>query len=100
MGAVYGQCSPELKNKLEGTSGYDKAKADNNVVKLLIMIRGYCCQFDTLNNKYMLILKSLKNLFYFFQKAEQSNSEFHDNFMALIEVIKEYGGAGSLVACS
>ncbi len=22
------QCSPELKNKLEGTSGYDSAKAD------------------------------------------------------------------------
>ena len=60
---VYGQCSPELKNKLEGTSRYDKAKADNNVVKLLFMIRGYCSQFDTLNNKYMSIVKSLKNLF-------------------------------------
>jgi hypothetical protein len=35
---VYGQCSPELKNKLERMSGYDKTKADNNVVKLLIMI--------------------------------------------------------------
>jgi hypothetical protein len=68
---VYGKCSSELKNKLEGTSGYDKAKADNNVVKLLIMIRGYCCQFDTLNDEYMLIIKSLKNLFYFVQKAEQ-----------------------------
>jgi hypothetical protein len=73
-------CSPELKNKLEGTSGYDKAKADTNMVKLLIMIRGYCCQFDTLNNQYMSIVKLLKNLFYFFQKAEQSNSEFHDDF--------------------
>ncbi len=60
------------------------------------MIRGYCCQFDTLNNEYMLIVKLLKNLFYFFQKAEQSNFEFHDDFMALIEVIEEYGGAGSL----
>jgi hypothetical protein len=85
---VYGQCSPELKNKLEGKNGYDIAKADNNVVKLLIMIRGYCCQFDTLNDEYMLIVKSLKNLFYFFKKAEQSNSEFHDDFMALIEVIE------------
>ncbi len=44
----------------------------------------------------MSIVKSLKNLFYFFQKVEQSNSEFHDDFMALIKVIKEYGGAGSL----
>ncbi len=93
---VYGQCSPELKNKLEGMSGYDETKADNNVVKLLIMIRGYCCQFDTLKDEYMSIVKSLKNLFYFFQKAEQSNSEFHDDFMALIKVIEEYGGAGSL----
>ncbi len=38
---VYGQSSLELKNKFEGTSGYDKAKADNDMVKLLIMIRGY-----------------------------------------------------------
>jgi hypothetical protein len=57
------QCSPELKNKHKGTSGYDSAKADNHVVKLLIMIRGYFCQFDTLNAEYMLIAKSLKNLF-------------------------------------
>ncbi len=56
---VYGQCSPELKNKLEGTSGYDKANADNNVARLLIMIRGYCCQFDTLKDKYMSIVKSV-----------------------------------------
>jgi hypothetical protein len=44
----------------------------------------------------MSIVKSLKNLFYFFQKAEQTNSEFHEDFMAIFEVIKEYGGAGSL----
>jgi hypothetical protein len=71
---IYGHCSPELKNKLKGTSGCDNAKADNDVVKLLIIIGGYCCQFDTLNDEYMSIVKSLKNLFYFFQKAEHSNS--------------------------
>ena len=43
----------------------------------------------TLNNEYMSIVKLLKNLFYSFQKAEQSNSEFHNNFMALVEVIEE-----------
>ena len=60
------------------------------------MIRGYCCQFDTLNDEYMSIVKSLKNLFYFFQKTEQTNSEFHEDFVALVKVIKEYGGTGSL----
>jgi hypothetical protein len=41
---IYDQCSPELKNKLEGMEGYDNAKHTNDVAKLLIMIRGYCCQ--------------------------------------------------------
>ncbi len=54
---IYNQCSPKLKNKLKGMSGYDKAKAGNNVIKLLTIIRRYCCQFDTLNDKYMSIIK-------------------------------------------
>ncbi len=47
---IYDQCSPELKNKLEATDGYSGAKSTNDVVKLLTMIRGYCCQFDILND--------------------------------------------------
>ncbi len=59
---IYDQCSPELKNKLEGTSGYDNAKWSNNIIKMITIIRGYCCQFNTLNDEYMLIVKSLKML--------------------------------------
>jgi hypothetical protein len=68
------RCSPELKNKLEGTEGYDDTKRMNNVAKLLIMIRGFCCQFDLLSNKYMAIVAATKNLFHFFQKNNQSNA--------------------------
>ena len=35
-------------------------------------------------------------LFYFFHKAEQSNADYHEDFMAMLEVIEEYGGAGSM----
>jgi hypothetical protein len=66
------------------------------VIKLLTMIRGYCCQFGTLNDKYISILKSMKNLFCFFQKGEKSNLDFGEDFMVLVEVIKKYAGAGSL----
>ncbi len=38
----------------------DKAKGDNEVVKLLIMICSYCCQFDLLNDEYMSIVGALK----------------------------------------
>jgi hypothetical protein len=40
---IYDQCSSELKNKFEGTSGYGTSKKDNDVVALLMMIRSYCC---------------------------------------------------------
>ncbi len=58
---IYDQCSTELKNKLEGTQGYNTAKNGNNVAKLLMMIHGYCCQFDLLSNEYMAIVAAIKN---------------------------------------
>jgi hypothetical protein len=45
----------------------------------------------------MATVAAIKNLFYFFQKAEQSNADYHENFMAMLEVIEEYGGAGSII---
>jgi hypothetical protein len=89
---IYDQCLPELKNKLEATDGYSVAKSTNNVAKLLTMIRGYCCQFDILNA----IVTAIKNLIYFFQKGDQANMDYHEEFMAMMEVIEEYEGAGSL----
>jgi hypothetical protein len=50
---IYNQCSAELKKKLKGAEGCEKAKENNNIVQLLKMIRNYCCQFDTLNNEYV-----------------------------------------------
>jgi hypothetical protein len=39
----------------------------------------------------MVIVVAIRNLFYFFQKAEQSNADYHEDFMAMLQVIKEYG---------
>ena len=88
----------ELKNNLEGKHGYDTAKSvnGNGMAKLLTKIHGYCCQFDLLIDKYTVIVVAIKNLFYFFQKLEQSNADYHEDFMAMLEVIEEYGGKGSM----
>jgi hypothetical protein len=75
---------------------YEPGKSTNNVAKRLTTIRGYCCQFDILNDKYMAIVAGIKNLLYFFQKGDQANADYHKEFMAMMEVIEEYGGAGSL----
>jgi hypothetical protein len=44
----------------------------------------------------MAIVAAIKNLSYFFQKTEQSNADYHEDFMAMPKVIEEYGGAGSM----
>jgi hypothetical protein len=87
---IYYQCSPELKNKLKGTSWHDASKRDNNV-EALLMIRSYCCQFDTLNDEYMSIVGAIKDLLYFFQKTMQANADYHKDFMAIVEVTEEFG---------
>jgi hypothetical protein len=44
----------------------------------------------------MSIVGAIKNLLYFFQKPTQTNSDYYEDFTAMMEVIEEYGGAGSL----
>ena len=39
---------------------------------------------------------AMKNLLYYFQKPTQTNSDYHQDFLAMIKSIKDYGGAGSL----
>ena len=34
----------------------------------------------------MAIVAVIKNLFYFFQKVEQSNADYHEDFMAMLKV--------------
>jgi hypothetical protein len=86
----------KMKVKLNGTSGYKQSNKDDDVITLLAMIQGYCCQIDALNDKYVGLVRAIKNLLYFFQNLMQSNSDYHKDFLALVEVTEEYGGAGSL----
>jgi hypothetical protein len=44
----------------------------------------------------MAIVAAIKNLLYFFQNGDQANVDYHEEFMAMMEMIEEYGGAGSL----
>ncbi len=43
---VIGQCSPDLDSKLQGSTVFVQAKADQGVVQLRLVIQGYCCRFD------------------------------------------------------
>ena len=40
------QCMPDLDSKLQGSAAFVQAKADQDVMQLLLVIQGYCCCFD------------------------------------------------------
>ena len=43
---ITGQCLPNLDSKLQGSAAFVQAKADQDVMQLLLVIQGYCCRFD------------------------------------------------------
>ena len=43
---VYGLCSPKLISKIKGSNLWQKADKDQDVVQLLVIIQGYCCEFN------------------------------------------------------
>ena len=43
---IYGQCSPKLVSKIKGSNLWERANKEQDVVQLLKIIRGYCCEVD------------------------------------------------------
>jgi hypothetical protein len=52
---ILSQCLAELKSKIKGTDSYVQADCNQDVVQLLLIIRGYCCRLnDNQQSIYML----------------------------------------------
>ncbi len=43
---VIGQCSLKLESKIQGSSGFEVVNKDQDVVTLLLIVRGHWCQFN------------------------------------------------------
>jgi hypothetical protein len=43
---VIGQCSLDLDSKLQGSTVFVPAEADQDVVQIHLVIQGYCCRFN------------------------------------------------------
>ena len=56
---VFGQCSPSLGLQVEGIKSFEKICKENDVVELLKLIRGFCCQHVQNNDKIVAVLNSL-----------------------------------------
>jgi hypothetical protein len=90
---IIGQCSPELVSKIRGLNLYAQADTDQDAVQLLLIIRGYCCSFDA-NQQSTFALEGAKHqVQVFIQGYNVTVTDYVEYFMALVGVVKTYGGA-------
>jgi len=90
---VIGQCSSDLNSKLQGSAAFVQAEADQDVVQLLLVIRGYCCCFDDHQQSTYTLEQAKHRVSTYYQAHDVTNTEYVENFKALIGVVEMYGGA-------
>ncbi len=90
---IIGQCLPKPEGKIQGSDAYPMADMDQDAVKLLLIICGYCCRFDD-HQQSVVVLESAKHhVLASYQTSEMSNLDYFEFFKALVGVIETYGGA-------
>ncbi len=89
---VLGQCLMEFVSKIKGSDGYVQADANQDMVQLLAIIRGYCCRFNN-HQQSTYVLKGTKHrVSTFYQSYNAIATEYVEHFKALVGVVEMYGG--------
>ena len=90
---MIGQCLPELVNKVKGLDAYAAADTEQNVIELLLIIRGYCCRFGNNQQSTWALEQAKHRVSTFFQSYSMSNADYMEQFEAMVGVVETYGGA-------
>jgi hypothetical protein len=90
---IMGQCSPTLVNKIKGSDKYTEASNESNVIKLLEIIRGYCCNVTDHQQSTVALESAKHRVSTFYQHAEMTTTEYVEYFSALVGVVETFGGS-------
>ena len=85
---VIGKCSPNLESKLKRSGLFEKADKKQDVIKLLLINRGFCCHFDN-SQQLMWALKQAKHhVSMYYQAHDVTNTEYVEHFKSLARVVR------------
>jgi Reverse transcriptase (RNA-dependent DNA polymerase) len=86
------QCSPSVKSKVEGTTGYSTAKATNDCSWLITTLKNICHKFEHTENRFVALINAKAAIFNYRQGQFQSNTDYYESFKELIAVLESYDG--------
>ncbi len=85
---VIGQCLHNLDSKLPGFTAFVQAKAGQDVVQLLLVIRGYCCRFDDYQQSTCALEQAKHRDSTYYQAHDVTNTECVEHFKALVGMVE------------
>ena len=69
-----------------------QAETDQDVVQLLLVIRGYCCRFDDHQQSTYALEQAKHRVSTYYQSHDVTNTEYVAYFKDLVGVVEMYGG--------
>jgi len=70
-----------------------QAKADQDVVQLLLVTQGYCCRFDDHQQSTCALEQAKHQVSTYYLAHNVTNTEYVEHVKALVGVVETHGGA-------
>ena len=81
-----------LKKKIEESAGYAQLDTDNNPVELIEVIRNAVCGRNEHRQSFYSLVQLQKMVMVYYQKPDQTNEDFKEDFEALWSTFEQQGG--------
>jgi len=92
FGIVHGQCSPELKNKLEYDTEFLDQEAESDVVALLAKLERMAFSTEGSRHPVWTLQNTMRRFFTFSQGNNESITKYHTRFMSQVKVAETQWG--------
>ncbi len=83
---------PSLQTKLKGQNDYNNVEANQDVVRLVELIRGICCNYDASSEPVMSLVQAKRQVYTCYQGQKQTNDKYAKELEAYADVVEAYGG--------
>ena len=85
---VYGQCSQEVRDKLESTNSWGKTQKEQSLKELIRKIERICVGFNDHKQEVLNLVQAVKTLYLYTQGEKESVEEYGRNFKILWDTVE------------
>ena len=89
---IWNQCTEVMQNKLKSLSDYDNINKSSDVLTLLERMKELTFKFEAQKYMFSSVYFANKQFYNYKQGQDETNDDYHKNFLNMVSVIESYGG--------